>query len=176
MKRLLFLSIVLFLSVVPALAQGTNFSGTWVLDLSKSKPDERSRITEQTITVTHSGMDFKRDTVSKRSIPPGGGPGMGGRGGFGGGDGVENLTLDGKEVRSQVESQMGPTQMSKKAEVKNGSLHIATTRTIGTQMGEITFVTREEWILSSDGKTLTINNTVETPRGNMTSMMFYNKN
>lgn len=176
MKKLIFIGVALFALTIPALAQGTNFSGKWVLDLSKSKPDERSRITEQTITVTQTATDFTRDTVSKRAPAPDGRMGGGGRGGFGGGDGVENLKLDGKEITVQVDSPMGPTPMTKKAQIKDGKLHITSSRTFTTQMGEITMTTREEWSLSADGKTLTVKNSVESPRGTMTSEMVYNKN
>lgn len=176
MKKLLFLATALCFLSVPAVAQETNFSGKWVLDLSKSKLDERARITEQTITVTQSGADFKRETVSKRTPPPGGGQGMGGRGGFGGGDGTESLKLDGKEITVQVDSPMGPQPMTKKAEVKGGKLHITSTRRMNTPMGEFTVVTREEWSMSADGKTLTIKNSVESQRGTMTSEMVYGKN
>lgn len=176
MKKLIILGIALFALAAPTLAQSTDFSGKWVLDLSKSKPDDRSRISEQTITVTQSGMDFKRETVSKRTPPPGGGQGMGGRGGFGGGDGTESLKLDGKEITVQVDSPMGPTPMTKKAEIKGGKLQISSTRTMNTQMGEFTITTREEWSMSADGKTLTIKNSVESARGTMTSEMVYNKN
>lgn len=176
MKKLIVIAVALFALAIPALAQGTNFSGKWVLDLSKSKPDERSRITEQTITVTQTGTDLTRETVSKRTPPPGGGQGMGGRGGFGGGDGTESLKLDGKEVTVQVDSPMGPSPLTKKAQIKDGKLHISSSRTFSTQMGEITTTTREEWSLSADGKVLTIKNSVESPRGTMTSEMVYNKN
>lgn len=172
MKKLLFVGIALCVMALPAFAQGTNFSGKWVLDLSKSKVNERSRITEQTITVTHTGIDFKRDTATTRTPPPGGGQGMAGRGGFGGGDGVESLKLDGKEVTSDIETPMGTGKMAKKAEIKNGKLMITSTRS----MGEFTTTTREEWSLSADGKTLTIKSDVETPRGTMSTEMVYNKN
>lgn len=176
MKKLLVLATFLCVMAIPAFAQGTNFSGKWVLDLSKSKPDERSRITEQTITVTQTGTDFKRETVSKRTPPPGGGQGAGGRGGFGGGDGTESLKLDGKEITVQVDSPMGPSPMMKKAEIKDGKLHISSSRTMSTQMGEFTITTREEWSLSADGNTLTVKNSVESARGTMTSEMVYTKN
>ncbi|MFM8440751.1 MAG: hypothetical protein ACKN97_05625 [Acidobacteriota bacterium] len=174
MKKALLTFTIIMMGAVIASAQ--NFSGKWVFDLSKSKPDERSRIAEQTITVNHTGTDFTRETISKRTPPPGRGQGMGGRGGFGGGDGTENLKLDGKEITVQVESPMGPQPMSKKAELKNGTLYITSTRTMNSQMGEIKLITREEWSMSADGKTLTIKNAVETPRGTMTSEMVYNKN
>lgn len=176
MNKLIFLAIAIFALAVPTLAQSTDFSGKWILDLSKSKPDERSRITEQTITVTQTATDFTRETVSKRAPAPDGRMGGGGRGGFGGGDGTESLKLDGKEITVQVDGPMGPAPITKKAQLKDGKLHISSVRTFSTPNGEITTTTREEWSLSADGKTLTIKNTVETPRGTMTSEMVYNRN
>lgn len=176
MKKLLFISIAFFALAAPTLAQSTDFSGKWVLDLSKSKPDERSRITEQTITVKQTATDFTRETVSKRAPAAEGRMGAGGRGGFGGGDGTETLKLDGKEMTVQVDSPLGSTPMTKKAQMKDGKLHLSSVRTMNTPMGEFTVTTREEWSLSADGKTLTIKNNVESARGTITSEMVYNRN
>ncbi|MEK7855973.1 MAG: hypothetical protein AAB288_07780, partial [Acidobacteriota bacterium] len=95
MKKLLFLAAVMCVFSITAFAQKTaNFSGTWALDASKSKPAE-TMIESQTLVVTQTAADLKveRSTVRKAGGgPPAGGPpggGGGGRGGMmGGGDGT----------------------------------------------------------------------------------------
>lgn len=106
MKRnILFAAILsLFLMAISVSAQkATNFSGTWILDVSKSKLGERVTIESQTLTVTQTDKDIKVATVTKRAAPPagapaGGGGGRPGGGGMGGGDNTVSYNLDGKEV------------------------------------------------------------------------------
>ena len=106
----------------------------------------------------------------------GGGGGMG-RGGFGGGsgDGTTTYTLDGKESKITQESPMGAIPVSLKAKIDAGKLKLSQTRTINTQMGEISVTTKETWTLSEDGKTLTVKRDMETPRGTNSSEMVFVK-
>jgi hypothetical protein len=158
MKKLFFAMAVVCLFVLAAFAQkAPNFSGTWNLDLSKSKlGNGPSTIESQTLTVTQTDKDIKVDQATKRSAPPagaGGGMGGGGRMGGGmGGDGSNTYMLDGKEVKSEIQSQMGSIPVSTTAKIDGGKLVI--TRTVTTPMGART--TSDSWELSSDGKTLTV--------------------
>ena len=183
MKKVLFLTAFVCLMALSAFAQdkkATDFSGTWTLDASKSKLDERARIESLTLTVTQTDKDIKVETATKRLPPPEGtgtgqGGGMGRGGGFGGGDGVTTYTLDGKETSTEVEGRMGKVPVKLKAELDGGKLKLSRSSTFNTQMGEITTTTKETWSLSEDGKTLTVKRDMESPRGTNSSEMVFTK-
>jgi hypothetical protein len=186
MKKFLFLATFVCLLSISAFAQeakkAADFSGSWTLDVSKSKLDERARIESMTWTVTQTAKDVKIETATKRLPPPeGGGQGNGqgggmGRGmGFGGGDGATTYTLDGKETSTEVEGRMGKIPVKLKAELDGGKLKISRSSTFTTQMGEMTTTTKEVWALSEDGKTLTVKRDMESPRGTNSSEMVFTK-
>jgi len=157
-----------------------NFSGTWTLDVSKSKLGDRNNIESQTLTVTQSDKDIKIETATKRTPPPnggggGGGGGFGGGGGMGrGGDGPATYTLDGKEMKMDVAGPGGnniPVTMSGK--IDGGKLMLSRSSTFNGQNGAISTSSKETWELSSDGKTLTVNAERVSPRGtDLTTKVF----
>src|SRR4051794_21512349 len=113
---------------VSAQEKAASFSGTWTLDVSKSKMSDRMPIESQTLTVTQTDKDIKIETATKHAPPPadkqdggkmgGGQMGGGGRrmgGGFGGSDGTTTYTLDGKETKTEVSGPMGSMPVSLKA-------------------------------------------------------------
>ena len=143
----------LFMLAISVSAQKTtDFTGTWNLDVSKSKPAERG-VESQTFVVTQTATDIKVDRTTKRPPPPADAPaGGGGRGGMmGGGDGSTTYTLDGKGVDSEMQGPMGSMKVTTKAKIDGGKLEI--TRAISTPMGER--ASTEKWWLNTDG-TLTI--------------------
>lgn len=178
MKRLFLLAAILCLGAASGLAQAkTDFSGTWSLDISKSKLDERSRIESMKLTVTQTEKDITVVPETKRQEPPAGGmgrPGGGGRAGFGG-DSTFTYSLDGKETRTELASPMGVVPVTLKAVSDGGKLKLTSTRTFNTQMGEMTMTTTEVWSLSADGKTLTIEREQQTPRGTNTTTHVFAK-
>ena len=164
----------------------TNFGGTWTLDVSKSKLDERARIESMSMTVTQTATDIKVETATKRLPPPadastggppggGGRAGGGGRGGFGGGDDTTVYTLDGKETSMETDGPMGKMPVKLKAGIEVGKLKLSKSGTFSTQMGEISITTKETWSLSDDGKTLTVKRDTESPRGTNSSEMVFTK-
>ena len=181
MKKVLFLMALVCLAAFSALAQKqADFSGSWALDVSKSKLDERARIESMDLTVVQTDKDIKVETATKRLPPPegagngqGGGRGMG-RGGFGG-DGTNTYTLDGKETSIEEESRMGKIPVKLKAEMDGGKLKLSSVRTINTPNGEVSVTTKETWTLSDDGKTLTVKRDTESPRGTNSSEMVFTK-
>ena len=189
MKKLFFLTGVIVLFSVGAFAQGGgkvsthDFSGTWVLDVSKSKLDERARIESMTMTVSQTGNDLKVTTETKRQAPPadaaaaggGGGAGRGMGRGFGGGDGTNTYTLDGKETITQTDSPMGSIPVKRTATLDQGHVKISTSRTFNGQQGEVTMTSKETWTMSEDGKTLTVERESTSPRGTNTSTMVFAK-
>ncbi len=167
------------LSVVAA-AQSATFAGTWELDKSKSKMDERmaSRLNGQTLTVTHDDKEVKVDRKNDMAAPPAGGPGGGpggGGGGRGGGmmGGAPNSTykLDGSEV--VTENPRG--KATSKAKLNGGKLEVSTTSVFSGQNGEMTMKATESWELADGGKTLKITSVRDTPNGAMETTMVYNK-
>lgn len=170
----------LFVLTISVAAQDkTNFSGTWQLDVSKSKLGERSMIESQTLTVTQTDKDITIQTATKRTPPPADANpnGRGGRmgGGFGGGDNTVTFDLSGKEVKTEVEGRMGKMPVTQKAKLDGGKLQLTTTRTFNGPDGEMTMTSKEKWELSSDGKRLTINAERTGMRGSESSTRVYIK-
>ncbi len=156
-------------------AQTADFSGTWTLDVSKSKLGDRNMIAEQTLTVVQTAKDITVTPVTKRNPPPDGMGGGQGRGGMGGGDMRSTYTLDGKEVASEVDGPMGKMPVKMMAKLEGGKLMLSNARTFNTPNGEMTMTTKETWELSGDGKTLTIVTERNTPRGTDTTTRVFAK-
>ncbi len=183
MRKLLFLTAAVCLFAVAAFAQDKkpNFSGTWSIDVSKSKLGDRNSIESQTLTVTQTDKDIKVATATKRIAPPAGAPtggppgGRMGGGGMGGGDSTNTYTLDGKETTVEVESPMGKVPVKLTGKLDGGKLSLASSRTINSQMGEMTIINKETWSLSADGNTLTVDAESTSPRGTNTTQKVYTK-
>lgn len=181
MKKNLFLAAIfsLFVFAVTASAQIADHSGTWKLDVSKSKLGDRNMIAEQTLTVVQTAKDITVTPVTKRNPPPEGSMGgrSGGGGGMGGGgDAAMTYTLDGKETKAEVEGRMGKMPVTLSAKSEGGKLHLTSVSTFSGQMGEITVTTKESWEMSTDGKTLTITTDRTTPRGTDSTTRVFTKN
>ena len=184
MKKIFFLAAVICLSAVAALGQAkpTDFSGTWVLDASKSKLDERMRVESMTLTVAQTDKELKVTTETKRMAPPAdasaGGPG-GARGmgrGFGVGDGTIAYSLEGKETTVEIDGPNGKMPVKYKAVLEGGNATLSSSRTFSTgSMGDITVTGKDSWSLSPDGKTLTVVREQSTPRGTNSSTLVFVK-
>lgn len=180
MKRLMFLAAALCLLSTAAFAQKANYAGSWTLDTSKSKLDERTRIESMTMTVAQTDTELKVTTATKRQAPPAdaarpaGGGGMG-RGGFGGGDGTTTYDLSGKETKIEIDGPNGKMPQALKAAAADGKLTLSKSSSFSGPMGEVTVTTKDTWELSADGKTLTVNRESTTPRGTNTSTMVFVK-
>ena len=173
---------LLFLTAAVAQGRKADFSGTWTLDVSKSKLDERARIESMTMTVTQTDKDIKVDSKTVRAARPegapggtGGGGGMGRGGGFGGGDASTTYSLDGKETKTEQDSPMGKVPVTFKARLEAGKLNLSSSRTVTTPNGEMTSTTKEDWSISEDAKTLTVSREQTTPRGTSSSTMVFVK-
>ena len=183
MKKVFILTAVVFLFATAAFAQkATDFSGTWTLDVSKSKLDERARIESMTLTVAQTDKDIKVDSKITRAPRPegeqprmGGGGGMGRGGGFGGGDSSMTYSLDGREAKVTQETQMGSVPVTLAGKLDNGKLTLSSSRIYNGPMGEVTLTTKENWTLSEDGKTLTVAREQSTPRGTSSSTLVFSK-
>lgn len=174
MKKILFLSVFVCLSAFSAFAQEvvntTDFSGTWELDVSKSKLDERARIESMTMKVVQTAKDIKIETAVKRAEVARDGGGMNR-----GGNSLLTYTLDGKETKTSQDSPIGAVPVALKAKLDGDKLKLTQTRTINTRMGETSITTKETWTLSANGKTLTVKRETETPRGTQSAELVFAK-
>jgi len=167
----------LILATAVVAQKAPNFSGTWTLDVSKSKLGDRNNIESQTLTVTQTDKDIKIETATKRTAPPaGGGGGGGGRGFGGGGDMPATYTLDGKEMKMDVPGPGGNTiPVTMTGKVDGGKLLLSRASTFNGPNGAISTSSKETWELSADGKTLTVNTERTSPRGTDTTTKVFTK-
>lgn len=189
-RRVLFCGVLccaLLFAVAASAAAPANFAGTWVLDKSKSKdlpPQWTDNLEGYTLTVSQDDkqltVEYKPEWKVGQSPMQGGGGGRGMGPGMGPGGRVSmsvTYGLDGKESTS--ESSGGRSFLSTfKADWKNDgkALELTNTRKFTTSDGEErTTKMTERWELSADGKALTVNRSIETPRGNTKSTMVFNK-
>ena len=184
MKRFLFLVGIISLTAYASLAQSTptDFSGTWDLDVSKSKITAPSYIQSMTLTVTQTASELKVVTKMERGPRPAGAPsgpgtggGMGRGSGFGGGDQTSAYPLDGKESTVEIEGPNGKIPVKYKGSISGGKANLAQSRTFTGAMGEVTMTTKDVWSLSADGKTLTIERESTSPRGTNSSTLVFTK-
>lgn len=174
MKKNFLVTAALFVFAIGASAQkAANFSGTWTLDVSKSKLGERNSIESQMLTVTQTDKDIKVTPATKRMAPPAGAPAGGGR--MGGGDTTSTYTLDGKEMTVEMDGPMGKMPVGYMGKWDGGKLVLSSSRTMNTQNGEMKMSSKETWSLSADGNTLTVDSESTTPRGTNTTQKVFTK-
>ena len=185
MKKIFFLAAMLGAFSIAGFAQAkaTDFSGIWMLDIPKSQISERMRVEALTMTVAQTDKELKVTTETKRPAPPTdaaaqatpGAPGGGGRGRGFGGDGTVAYSLDGKETIVEVDGPNGKMPVKYNGKIEGGKANLLSTRSLSGPMGDITITTKENWALSTDGKTLTVIREQATPRGTSTSTLVFNK-
>ncbi len=172
-------AVAAFAAAASAQNKAVNFSGTWELDVARSKLGERSMIESQALTVNQTDKDITIQTVTKRTPPPASAAGnerRGGRGGgFGGGDNNVTYTLDGKETKTEIEGRMGKIPVTRKAKIDAGKLQLSSSTTFSGPNGDITNSNKEKWELSADGKTLTVTAEREGMRGTESTTRVYTK-
>jgi hypothetical protein len=181
MKRNLVLAAVFALvafAMTAAAQKAPNFSGTWNLDVSKSKLGDNNRIESQTLTVAQTSTDIKITTSTKRTPPPAGAPtggGGGGRMGGGGGDQTVSYTF-GKETKVDMTMGQNTVPVTYNSKWDGGKLNLSSSRTMTNQAGDtVSMTSKETWELGSDGKTLTINRESTSPRGTNSTTSVFNK-
>lgn len=177
MRKIVFLTLVFCFSVGAAFAQSNpDFSGSWELDTSKSKLDERMRVESMTLTVTQTEKELTTVTTAKRVAQTDGGGGMNRVGGMSADGQVMKYSLEGKETQSQVGGGMMAGAATLKASLEaDGKLKLSSVRNVRTQMGDFTITTKETWELADEGKTLKISRTMETPRGTNSSDLIFTR-
>ncbi|HEX7175775.1 MAG TPA: hypothetical protein VF240_10990 [Pyrinomonadaceae bacterium] len=156
-------ALVLTTGLVVASAKA-DFSGAWTLDKAKSEglpPDVKS----QTMTVKQTGDSVAVETKTANE----------------GGEEVNAAvyTLDGKEA---AHVQKGPNGMEGKGKristwaADGNGFDVKETAVFDTPGGVVEVKGTRKWVLAADGKTLTIDMTLETPMGTHTVKRLFTKN
>src|ERR1035437_1025775 len=180
MKRNLVLAAVFALvafAMTATAQKDPNFSGTWNLDVSKSKLGDNNRIESQTLTVAQTSTDIKITTSTKRPPPPAGAPTGGGGGGrMGGGDQTVSYTF-GKDTKVDMTMGQNTVPVTYSSKWDGSKLNLSSSRTMTPPQGDpITFTSKETWELGSRVKTLTVNAERTGRGGTVTSTTsVYNK-
>lgn len=178
-KTLFAAAFVMTAMAISASAQkAPDMSGTWVLDVARSKM--AMPVESMTMTVAQTEADLSVKTETKRApmtgveAPRGGIGRGGGGGGRGAGDTSYIYNLDGKAKTTQSEGPMGSIPVTLKAKFEGAKLKLSQTSIITSPMGAITIETKETWEMGADG-TLTVTRESQTPRGNNTSTLVFTK-
>lgn len=144
--------LVLALSLA-AVAAKANFSGTWTLDKARSEglPPE---LKAQTLTVVQADDKLSIDASTTRES--------------GEVKQSETYVLDGKQADYKPQPVMGYEGTGKRTArwgADGNSVEVKEVATYDTPMGAVDVNITRKWTLSADGKTLTIEMTVESPQG-----------
>lgn len=168
--KTMFLKIALLLVLVwtssPVLAgEEANFSGTWILDQSKSElPRMRGRMEEPagvdlTQIIDHQGPTLKIEQRAK----------------FQGQEHPRNLTYytDGREA---INPDRRGKPITSKSRWEGNKLVTEYTQTWQKPQGaEVKAEVKEVWSLSEDGKVMTVEKTSKMPRGEKKSRLVFGK-
>lgn len=153
----------LFAALLVVASAKANFAGTWVMDAGKSVGMPPG--VEQTLTVTQDGD--KLTTNVKIKSP------QGDR------EINDSYTLDGKEVEfnnTMLRGATGKGKRTAKWSADGNGIEISETTDYQTpDGGTVTVKATRKWTLSADAKTLTIEQTLESPQGTQTSKRVFNK-
>jgi hypothetical protein len=165
MRKTLFLLVLFALSLTSVLAQtkAANYAGEWSLDMKKSElPRMMQNVESMTMTVTQDEKTLKTTTSTKggaREMP------------------AQSISysLEGKETVAEVGGMMGGTATLKAKIEKDGKLILNSVRKANFQGNEVTITIKDRWELIDEGKTLKISRTTDTPRGSMSSTLYFTK-
>ncbi|HVG29718.1 MAG TPA: hypothetical protein VM864_08485 [Pyrinomonadaceae bacterium] len=156
---------VLFAAVAAAAAK-PNYTGTWVLDAAKSEGvggPQGAPAAEETMTVKQDGDKIAAERKIKGQQ----------------GERVVNdsYTADGKEGEFTMQMRGNETKGKRTAKwsADGNVLEVNDKASFDTPQGAMTTESNSKWTLSADGKTLTIEGTRTTPRGEQKFKRVYNK-
>lgn len=140
-------------------AAPSNFSGTWMLD--KSKSGELPRGMQNAEIVWEVKQDDKQITVQSPTM---------------GGQQTAVFNLDGSETKADVEGRF-PGKATRKAKWMNDgkTLELHTVLNANIQGNDVTITTLEHWELAEDGKALKVHRVIESPRGTNESNLVFAK-
>jgi hypothetical protein len=176
MNILLLVVVTIMAGVLPVVAQGPGFAGTWGLDKSKSQlPPMMQNIDTITVVITQDATQMTREMKIEGGMmaAPGGGGRGGGRMMMGGGQPV-SFKLDGSETVS--ENPRGKTAHKAKLLDDGKVFEVSSLMTLDFQGETRTIPSSERWELLDGGASLKVSQKRETPNGAMeTTMVFTRK-
>ncbi len=153
----------MLVALAASAAAKPNFSGTWALDATKSECGQRG-CNAETMTVKQDGDKL---TVERKTTGPQGGENTS----------TDTYTADGKEgdftmnmMRNEVKG-----KRTSKWSADGKALEVHDKASLDTPNGAMTIDSTSTWTLSDDGKTLTIEGTRTTPRGDQKFKRVFNK-
>jgi hypothetical protein len=147
-----------------AAAAPANFSGTWVLDKTKSEglPPQMADL-DITMTVTQDDKQLMTETkytggAQERPAQK------------------ATFKLDGSETTTEETGRMAGKATRKAKWMDEGkTLELSTVRNVTVQDNPVTITQKEHWELADGGKVLKIHRTNESPRGTQESKLTFNK-
>jgi hypothetical protein len=162
-----FVSLASLLLIIPLLTSSTlpmgkkvNFSGTWILNETKSDFAEYGRMmASDKIIIVHKG---KKLTMERYATAPTGEAY----------NYTENYTLDGKECVNAPSPEFKKTSTVAKSEDKKG-LVINSTLEVSFEGNTMKILTVENYSLQEDGKVMAIKATASTDYGDMAVNFVY---
>ncbi|HEX8492047.1 MAG TPA: hypothetical protein VF658_04340 [Pyrinomonadaceae bacterium] len=165
MRRMSMMGVIAALALALSavfVAAAPNFSGTWVLDRSRSIGLPPGM--EQTMTVLQSGDKIELETKiitaqGERIIK-------------------DTYTLDGKEAEFTPQGPQGPNGKGKRSAKwlpRGNGILVSEETTVETPKGSVTSQLMRKWIMSPDGTTLTIDMYHDTPNGSFETKRIFVK-
>jgi hypothetical protein len=157
-------ALVLFAAVAAAAAK-PNYAGTWVLDASKSEGGGQpgAPVAEETMTIKQDGDKLTVERKIKGQQ----------------GERVVNdtYTADGKETDFTMQMRGNETKGKRTAKwsADASALEVKDKASFETPGGAMTMESAAKWTLSADGKTLTVEGTRTTQRGEQKFKRVYTK-
>ncbi len=153
-------------------AQDVDFSGKWVFNKDKSEVPERGDRGGRgggrggmrgggDMVITHKADKFTIETERENRRT---------------GEMIKNkteMTIGGKAT--VTEGRRGTTTSKAKWDKDKKTLIVEDLREMSTQMGDMTIETTRKFTLSADGKVLTVDSVMETPRGSREMTLAYDK-
>ena len=166
MKRLLIFCILVCALVVEVWAAGgapANFSGTWVLDKTKSEGLVGAMAeADVTMVVTQDGKQLTTETTitgGQREIPPQ----------------KATYNLDGSETTAEMTGRMPGKATMKAKWAGDNVLELSSVQNVNVQGNDVTITRQDHWELAEGGKVLKVHRNTESPRGKQESKLVFNK-
>ncbi len=156
------ITLVLVFVAVAAAAQKPSFTGTWIMDKEKSTglPPE----VDQVMKVNQAGDKIELETKVYTE-----------QGSFSISD---SYTVSGKEVDFAPQTPQGPNGKGKRTAKwtdEGLGVEVVEEATLETPNGAVTQQVSRKWLLSADGKTLTIELNIKGPQGAQTSRRHFTR-
>ena len=176
MKKITVLTAILclcFQAAVTVFAATPNFSGSWELDVGKSKLPDTMQIESMTLTVVQTEKELSIQSATKRARGNMDSPMRRG----GGGTQTVIYSLEGKETNAEIGSgAMAGKETRRAAVTSDGKLSLTVTRNFNNEAGgTVTLKTNDTWELLDEGRTLKVIRYMETPRGATNAELYFTK-